>query len=250
MKMKKIIFFVLLLGVFSLYADLLIDIEFDTDVVGETSTEPISYVSDYFNITNAGETAEYTISLNVIDIPNGWFLTWCHEDLSDVGLFEGCHHYTQPWTFTLPADAVLAADFQVNNMGGNEGMIVFEYIISGGDLTEDIILPFTFRTVNYVSNDNNDVVPNVTSLGNYPNPFNPETKITYTLTKSSNVKLDIYNILGQHVRSLVNDYKAAGNHSIVWNGKDKNNNDLSSGYYLYKLSDGLETKTNKMILLK
>ncbi len=246
--MKRLLIFMLLVGMLSLSADLLIDIEFDTDVVGETGTEP--YTSEYFHITNNGDTAEYTIGLNMIAYTEGWFLTWCHEDLSDSGLFEGCHHYTQPWTFTFQADAVLAADFQVNNMGGNEGMIVFEYIISGGDLTEDIVLPFTFRTVNYVSNDDSQVVANVTSLANYPNPFNPETTISYTLTKSSQVKLEIFNILGQHVRTLVNDYENAGTHSVVWNGKDKNNKDLSSGFYLYKLTDGLQTKTNKMILMK
>lgn len=246
--MKRILLFMLLLSALSLSADLIIDIEFDTDVVGETGTEP--YTSEYFHITNNGETAEYTIGLNMITFTEGWFLTWCHEDLSDSGLFEGCHHFTQPWTFTFQADAVLAADFQVNNMGGNEGMIVFEYIISGGDLTEPIVLPFTFRTVNYVSNDDNQVVANVANLSNFPNPFNPETSISFSMNKGSEVSLEVFNILGQRVATLLDDYKSQGNHTVIWKGKDDKNNNLSSGIYLYKLTVGNQTKMNKMILMK
>ena len=225
-----------------------ITIDFGTDVVGE-AVDGV-YTSEYFQIANMGNTAEYTIGLNVIEITEGWFMTWCHEDLSDSGLFEGCHHFTQPWTFNFPADAILAADFQINNMGDSEGMANFEYVITGGDIEEAIILPFTFRTVNYVSNDNSVVAPNVTSMSNYPNPFNPETTISFSLKRGSQVSLEVFNILGQHVTTLVDNYKSIGNHTVVWNGKDKNNNSLSSGIYLYKLTAGNQTKMNKMILMK
>lgn len=248
--MKKILTLMLLIASMTLFATLNVEINFDTDVVGETSVEPISYVSDYFNITNIGDTAEYTIGLNVIDITDGWFMTWCHEDLSDAGLFEGCHHFSQPWIFTFPANAMIAADFQINNMGGNEGMINFEYVITGGDLAEPLILPFTFRTVNYVSNDNGVASVKDMMLNNYPNPFNPETTISYTLNKNSQVKLEVYNILGQNVATLVNEHKTAGSHSVVWNGLDKKGNKLSSGIYLSKLTNGSETIVNKMILMK
>ncbi|MBI9031733.1 T9SS type A sorting domain-containing protein [bacterium] len=246
--MKKLLIFMLLVGTMSLFAGLNIEIGFDIDVVGETGEEP--FVSEYFHITNVGETAEYTIGLNIIDITEGWFMTWCHDDLSDVGLNEGCHHFTQPWTFTFPAEAVLAVDFQVNNMANNEGMVHFEYVITGGDLVEPIILPFTFRTVNYVSNENSELVPNITSLSNFPNPFNPETTINFSLNKGSHIKLEVFNILGQHINTLVNEYKSSGNHGVLWAGKDKNNNNLSSGIYLYKMTAGGQTKLNKMILIK
>ncbi len=246
--MRKILILMILISSMALFAMLNIEIGFDSDVVGGTGAE--SFTSDFFHITNEGESAEFTIGLNMIEYPAGWFMTWCHEDLSDVGLFEGCHHYTQPWTFTLPADATLAADFQVNNMAGNEGMITFEYVITGGDITEPIVLPFTFRTADFVSIDNNVQVPNVIALSNYPNPFNPETTISFTLNKASQVKLDVFNILGQHITTLVNEYQTSGNHTVVWNGKDKNNNNLSSGIYFYKLTNGSKTITNKMILMK
>ncbi len=246
--MRKLLIFMLLIGAMTLFAELNIVIGFDTDVVSDTSTE--AFTSDYFNITNIGETAEYTIDIEMIDYPEGWFMTWCHEDLSDVGLFEGCHHHSQPWTFTLPAEATIAVDFQINNMGGNEGMITFEYVISGGDLTETIVLPFSFRTTNYVSNDNSVEIPNLTGLSNYPNPFNPETTISFSLNKGSQIRLEVFNILGQHVATLLNEYQSAGNHNVVWDGNDKNGNKLSSGIYLTKLISGSQFKMNKMILMK
>ena len=86
--------------------------------------------------------------------------------------------------------------------------------------------------------------------GNYPNPFNPETKIEYSIAKAGNAELTIYNIKGQRVKTLINDHIEAGDHSIVWNGKDDKGTDVSSGVYFYRLktADGVHNK--KMLLLK
>ncbi|MDP8232143.1 MAG: M6 family metalloprotease domain-containing protein [Candidatus Zophobacter franzmannii] len=102
-----------------------------------------------------------------------------------------------------------------------------------------------------VSNDEEVLVPTNTLLNaNYPNPFNPETTISYSLSKTGNVELAIYNILGQRVTTLVNDIQTSGNHSIIWKGEDSNGASVPSGVYFYKLSEGSYTKTRKMILLK
>ncbi len=87
-------------------------------------------------------------------------------------------------------------------------------------------------------------------LSNYPNPFNPETKISYSMAKAGDAELTIYNIKGQKVKNLVNDHVDAGEHSIIWNGKDLNGADVSSGVYFYRLktADGVQNK--KMLLLK
>ncbi len=87
-------------------------------------------------------------------------------------------------------------------------------------------------------------------FGNYPNPFNPSTTISYQLSKDSDVTLTIYNIKGQKVKTLVNETLPVGRYSIVWNGKDNNNKLTSSGIYFYKLSTGNFQQTRKMILLK
>ena len=85
---------------------------------------------------------------------------------------------------------------------------------------------------------------------NYPNPFNPETTISYQLPENSEVELAIYNLKGQKVKTLVNELLPAGQHSVVWDGKDDNGKSVSSGIYFYKLKTGNFEKTKKMILMK
>jgi hypothetical protein len=88
------------------------------------------------------------------------------------------------------------------------------------------------------------------SLSNYPNPFNPETTISFYLQNNRNVKLSIYNTKGQKVKTLVNEILPAGDHSIIWHGRDSNGKRVSSGIYFYKLKAGNFQKVRKMILIK
>jgi hypothetical protein len=85
---------------------------------------------------------------------------------------------------------------------------------------------------------------------NYPNPFNPTTTIKYQLPQASHVKLVIYNVLGQRVRTLVNQKMQPGFYQVVWDGRNDQGVQVSSGIYIYRFeSDGL-TRTMKMILMK
>ncbi len=84
----------------------------------------------------------------------------------------------------------------------------------------------------------------------YPNPFNPETSISYSLPKSSTVTIEVYNAKGQLIRTLVNETRAAGNHNIVWNGTDNNNHPVSSGIYFYKMRSDSYVSTKKMVMMK
>ena len=90
---------------------------------------------------------------------------------------------------------------------------------------------------------------------NYPNPFNPSTSIEFSVPVNSNVRLTIYNLLGQEVTTIVNEEISAGNYIVIWNGTDKNGFQVSSGVYLYKMkasgNNGTPfSQTKKMILLK
>ncbi|MCF7793337.1 MAG: T9SS type A sorting domain-containing protein [Candidatus Cloacimonetes bacterium] len=85
---------------------------------------------------------------------------------------------------------------------------------------------------------------------NFPNPFNPETHIKYDLANSSQVELSIFNLKGQKVRALVNEFQVAGNQECIWNGKDDNNRSVASGVYFYTLKTHDFSKTHKMVLLK
>ena len=80
---------------------------------------------------------------------------------------------------------------------------------------------------------------------NYPNPFNPSTNISFTLGASSNVRLEVYNLLGQKVVTVVNGFLFAGNHSYRFDASK-----LASGVYIYRLEAGSFTKTMKMVLMK
>jgi hypothetical protein len=85
---------------------------------------------------------------------------------------------------------------------------------------------------------------------NYPNPFNPSTVISYRLSVSSNVKLTIYNILGQKIKTLVNSFQSAGEHTIVWNGTDERDQHVSSGMYIYRLETMSSTTQRKMLFIQ
>ena len=86
--------------------------------------------------------------------------------------------------------------------------------------------------------------------GNYPNPFNPETTINYSVKDTTPVTIGIYNVKGQLVKTLVNEVKAGGNHSVVWTGLDNNGRSVSSGVYYYKMNAGKYSSTKKMIMMK
>ncbi|MBN2008873.1 lamin tail domain-containing protein [candidate division KSB1 bacterium] len=85
---------------------------------------------------------------------------------------------------------------------------------------------------------------------NYPNPFNPSTHIKYSLKESGLVTLKIYNVVGQHVRTLVNQPLTAGFHTAVWDGKDLHGSTVSSGIYFYEIKAGEFAKVRKMMLLR
>lgn len=83
------------------------------------------------------------------------------------------------------------------------------------------------------------------SCASYPNPFNPETVISYKLPTDGNVRLVVYNMLGQQIKTLVNEFKSAGSHQVRFNA-----NDLPSGVYVYRIDACKFTKTAKMLLMK
>ncbi len=100
-----------------------------------------------------------------------------------------------------------------------------------------------------------EIIIVATKLGNnYPNPFNPVTNITYSIKETGNVTIEVYNMRGQLVKTLVNEVKETDDHTAVWNGTDNSNKSVSSGVYFYKMVSesniGRYTSTKKMILMK
>ena len=122
-----------------------------------------------------------------------------------------------------------------------------ELIISGYNC-----LPTSFPlTITSIQDDENNLVPLETKLfNNYPNPFNPTTKIEFSVSTADNFSLAVYDLLGQKVKTLVNNFYNPGNYSINWNAVDDLGMQVPSGIYFYKLNSSSFVQTNKMILLR
>ena len=122
-------------------------------------------------------------------------------------------------------------------------------------------VPDTLRTINFSyvpsgvkGDENSEGLPKVFTLDqNYPNPFNLATELRYFVPEkyqSVFVSLRIYNLLGQGIRTLVNETQNSGRHSVTWDGKDDKGREVSSGIYFYRLEAGDSKLTKRMVLIK
>ncbi len=113
------------------------------------------------------------------------------------------------------------------------------------------ITPRSLADFNPTSSDDPLQVPaQVALIGNYPNPFNPETTIQFHMENPAPATVDIFNQKGQIVRSFDIQQANAGTNSLVWNGLDNSNNSVSSGVYFFRLRSGSYSSTKKMVLMK
>ncbi|MCK4404108.1 MAG: T9SS type A sorting domain-containing protein [candidate division Zixibacteria bacterium] len=175
-------------------------------------------------------------------------LVWCIFSMS----------YSHTLAYQIPR--------QVLNGGGAMWLSTTSYKLSsslgqsitGVQATADTILytgfwnPWVVQTtpVEWEEEDFSQLPKEFDLRQNYPNPFNPTTIIEYALPKVSQVKIRIYNILGQKVRNLVDEPQEPGYKTIHWDGKDDGGNEVSSGVYFYRIEAGDFVKCKKMTLLK
>ncbi len=114
------------------------------------------------------------------------------------------------------------------------------------NLTGAIINGITYGTLVGIEDEPNGIKPAKFELEqNYPNPFNPSTNINFTISAKSDVKLSVYNLLGQKVATLMDKPLNAGQYHVTFNGSD-----LPSGVYFYRLKAGKYSQTRKMLLMK
>ena len=118
--------------------------------------------------------------------------------------------------------------------------------------SDQFILKLDNVAIEYTLNEGgDDPLPIKTNLlANYPNPFNPTTTISFDNATEGNVTIEIFNIRGQRIKTLVNDSFDSGTHSIVWDGRDDNDREAASGIYFYKMQTSDYSATRRMILLK
>ena len=133
----------------------------------------------------------------------------------------------------------------------------FKWIGSGGNKgiqIAEIQFLDAFRTLGIFANltiENLIPVPLVFSLrDNYPNPFNPTTTIEFALPSNEFVKIDVVNVLGQVVRTLVSEERIAGFHKVIWDGRNTVGSQVSSGVYIYRIKAGSYSAVKRLTLIK
>jgi hypothetical protein len=96
-----------------------------------------------------------------------------------------------------------------------------------------------------------EILPDAFELRqNYPNPSNPSTTIDFAIPRGDRVTLTVYNVLGQLIAVLAEQYLSAGTYRVTWDGRDRAGNELASGVYLYRLQAGSHSEIKKMLFLK
>ena len=192
------------------------------DSIGYSKTN-----STGLKIHNIGNNKTYNIALTLA----GSYLTDEFEFLN-VSLPENTSHYIAPTIEDLSTHRI-----KIYIDSENDGTIDDSIFISG--------------TATDIGNSDIQILPHsFVLLQNYPNPFNPNTNIRFNLSQRSDVKLEIFNLLGKRVITLVDKNLPVGEHTVTWNSLDDAGQTVASGVYLYRLTAGNYIDSKKMILLK
>ncbi len=148
---------------------------------------------------------------------------------------------------TIPAQESITIAVNLLSEGLEAGSYAANLQITCGDEWE-YELPIHMDVLQTSADED---VPLVTELtGNYPNPFNPNTSINFSLSNVGHVTLDVYNLRGQKVNTLVDETMQPGYHTVNWDGRDKNDRPVASGIYFYRMQTGEYTYIRKMMLIK
>ncbi len=182
---------------------------------------------------------------------------WTMVDVPDVGLYGPISNYNN---IPLGPSETLTYEGVQQAVPHSAEPGIYRYISYCGDYDTNILdsSSFVFYVFGAASGGNdtwglngwfdgsrNDIPSNYSLSANYPNPFNATTTIAYQLPKAGDVQLEIYNLMGQGVRTLVNSYQQAGTYRINWDASE-----YSSGIYFYRLKVGDKTLTKRATLLK
>ena len=135
---------------------------------------------------------------------------------------------------------------------------IFDFLDHGTQIIKDSKIAYDVKFIvgesDYVDKMSNEILNNIPTTfflsQNYPNPFNPITKLDYNLPLRSKVNISVYNVLGQEIKTLLNEVKEYGYHSVIWNGKDNSGKDMASGVYFARITSQSFIKTRKMLLVK
>jgi len=158
-----------------------------------------------------------------------------------LGMFETVTDAEGAYNMEVPATRYNARC----NLNGFDPVFIENFKVQAD---EPYLLDFNYTTV---GSEDDTFTPAVYALkGNYPNPFNPSTTISYSIAGDVEVELTVFNLKGQKIKTLVKQKQSAGKHVVTWLGRDDSNKTVSSGIYFYKLKASNYTEMKKMILMK
>lgn len=184
---------------------------------------------------------DIVMSVNRIsnDIPSGWTTTLCvgstcyGSDISSVN------------EVVPVGDSILySITFHTDSQPGS-GQSILQFFELGGDPGTEEHLYTAVTETSSLFDEPNLQISSARLFGNFPNPFNPRTVISYQLSVANNVELSVYNINGRQVTMLIREKQRAGKYNVPFNAGD-----LPSGTYLYRLKAGNKIQTGKMLLIK
>ena len=151
----------------------------------------------------------------------------------------------------MDAPEITGSPFYGSNLPGEitasnpSGALTFHFVSDSEMNADGWIAEITATTVSQIDDTPSAVLHEFKLYGNYPNPFNPITTIPFNLAKNGHVSVEIYDMTGRCVSTVVNEPMAAGYHEVKFNAQH-----LSSGLYLYRLQAGNYTQVKKMVVLK
>jgi len=135
-------------------------------------------------------------------------------------------------------------------LGENGEVFIAGYTSSSGSNGGKDFLMLKLNAELAIDNDFTDKKALLAGVRNYPNPFNPNTTITFELEKDSTLNIDIFNVKGEKIKALFRGKLEKGSQNITWNGKDDNNKQVSSGIYFYKIKADEECFVRKALMVK
>jgi hypothetical protein len=204
------------------------------------------------------DTPDYVV-IDLVDVDNA-------DSVNEVGVMQGDTCIGAVKTDTFPCQILAYPDYEdstplsfqiVYNSkappSNHYAYEVFDLNVLASNL--DQIIPekdglYQVKLIGNGSEDNSSAVKIVKAVSNYPNPFNPDTNISFTLLDKADVNILIYNIKGQIVREMgIKPYKT-GINSIQWDGRDNVNILVSSGIYFIRINTGTESHTHKILMMK